>query len=94
MVSNAVWGSASRFGAVNCAYWLLKVVSSAVVLRPSATEPVVPEPVSGLVVVMPVSVPFPAPVPGNVWPGAKVRMPLLLTERSVELLPFPGCKSG
>src|SRR5580698_11234034 len=50
---------------------------------PSATEPEVPEPVSGLVVVMPVMVPPPVPVTGNVCPGADVSSPFAEMEKPV-----------
>src|SRR5271157_3930882 len=67
----------------------LKVVSSGGVIAgssrpvfsPSATEPDVPDPVSGLVVVIPVMVP--APVPGKVCPVAQWTSPLGEMERPV-----------
>ena len=70
---------------------MLNVVSSAGVMSvvswvsfsPSATDPLVPEPVSGLLVVMPVMVPPPVPVTGKIWPGAKVIRPLGAMENPV-----------
>ena len=56
---------------------VVRVVSS----RPTATEPDAPEPVSGLVVVIPVIVP--GPVPGNVCPGAQLTTPAGEMERPV-----------
>jgi hypothetical protein len=48
-----------------------------------ATEPEVPDPVSGLEVVMPVIVPPPVPVMGKVWPEAQLIVPLGLREKPV-----------
>jgi hypothetical protein len=53
------------------------------VFRPSATDPDVPLPVNGLVVVMPLIV----PVPGNVCPGAKLIVPFGLKESPVTCRP-------
>jgi len=68
------------------------VVSSADVLKPSATEPVVPLPVNGLVVVIPVMVPPPEPEMGNVWLGLKLMTPLDAMERPVAVGPVPEPK--
>jgi hypothetical protein len=74
----------------NWAYTLFRVVSSVEVFKPSATEPEVPEPVSGLEVVIPVMVPVPPP-PGKVCAGTKLIVPLLPIENPVAAgLPEPA----
>ena len=44
--------------------------------KPRPTEPAVPDPVSGLEVVIPVMVPPPVPLMGKIWLGLKLMLPL------------------
>ena len=73
----------------------MKEVSSADVFSPSATEPLVPFPVSGLVVVIPEIVPPPAPK-GNVWLGLNLITPLEANDNPVAagvVVPAPNIRA-
>src|SRR5271169_2232978 len=52
----------------------------------SVTVPVVPPPVSAVPAVTPVMVP--SPVPGKVWPAAKLTVPFALKEKPVSVAPL------
>jgi hypothetical protein len=70
----------------NCGYFAFNIVSSAVVFNPRLTAPEVVVAVTGLVAETLVR------VPGKVWPGAKLKMPLLLIEKAGYLLDEPYLK--